>query len=116
MSNGDCTQLDRSRVRFTLLDAQDTTSDGVWIEVPGGYPRRTVHTSALESGASVDIMGSNANTKPANNVAGSIIATLTPNQLAANIDSSFRFIRASKTEGGSPAVSTVNLVCDRSGG
>lgn len=108
MANGDLLTLDQDYVEFKLLDAQATTLQGPWIEVLPACTVRSFMADAIESGASIQIQVSNAVTLPGA-VSGPSTVTLTPTVLAASGVEAYRWYSASKTQGGTPAASTVIL-------
>lgn len=114
MANGDILVLDRYKVSYLLTDAQSLTDNGVWVERPGGYSVVSVHSDAVETGGTIDIHGSNAVTKPSNATSGVVVATLSPSLLAAGaLATVYRWYKAKKTQGGTPAPSTIVVLFER---
>lgn len=105
-ANGDILFSQRSSLRILFLDAQSTSDSGVWLEVRGSL-NKTFTADALETGATVEIMCVNAKTKPLNATDGPILFTLTPTVLAGRDGSMFRYCKAKKTQGGTPAPSSI---------
>ena len=97
-----------------LLENQSATGSGPWIEIPAGMPNWTFAVDTgdtLEEGASdatVDIMVANDETRPATATDGEIALTLSlSNQAGATVTSGYRWCKAKKTEGSTPAAVTV---------
>jgi hypothetical protein len=116
MANGDIIQLDTNRFAVKLLDAQSATSSGVWVEVPARYNIRSFHSTALEEGAAdatVDIMVSNAATKPTDVTDDVITQTLNTTTQGATKTEAYRWVKAKKTAGTAPVATTVILEAAR---
>jgi len=105
-ANGDQLFSMRNQLRVLFLDAQSTSDSGVWFEVRGSL-HKAFSVDALETGAIAEIMCLNAKTKPANANDGPVAVTLTPAVLAGVVNQSFRYCKAKKTQGGTPAPSTL---------
>lgn len=117
MANGDIKMLDKDRFSVVLLDAQTASSNGIWVEVPPKYSVRSYHSTSLEEGASdatVDIMVSNAATKPADATDGEISKTLITSTQAWVVVDTFRWVKAKKTAGTTPIATTVILEAGKS--
>lgn len=106
MANGELILLDRRQLSARLLDAQSLTSTGIWVEARF-YPLKAIKADAIETGATIAIHGSNDESQPGTADTGVILATLTPSTLAMTDNHPWRWIKAHKIQGGSPAVSTV---------
>jgi hypothetical protein len=118
MANGDFIMFDIDRRSIKLLDAQSASHTGVWVEVPTHYNVRSFWATTLEEGASdatVDIMVSNAETKPADNTDGVISQTLNITTQAATKIEGYRWVKAKKTAGTTPVATTVILEAARQG-
>jgi hypothetical protein len=100
--------------RILFLDAQSTSASSPWMEVIECKKRAFV-ADALETSAKVEIMVSNATTRPTTATDGAIVATLTPSLLSVAADDSYRWWKCKKTEGGTPAASTVIMEADHVG-
>lgn len=103
-----------------LSDYQTTTTvESPWVEVPADCYIRTFWSSPLEEGASdatVDILVSNATTKP-DNVAytGAVTSQqLTTAAQAATKTEAYRWVKAKKTLGTTPVATTVTMTAMRS--
>lgn len=107
-ANGDILFSQRSSLRILFLDAQSTSDSGVWLEVRGSF-NKSFSVDALETGATAEIMCVNGKTKPANATDGPIMITLTPTVLAGTVNASFRYCKAKKAQGGTPAPSTLTM-------
>lgn len=113
--NGDITFLDLRQFRAKLLDGQSASANGVWVEVSPGLTNRSAESTSLEEGATdatIDIMVSNAEAKPADGTDGPIQATMTvASSLMATWVGGHRWVKAKKTQGTTPVATTVTLVC-----
>ena len=117
MANGDFITIDYDQIRVKLLDAQVAADNGVWVEIPGGYTVKTYWASNLEEGAAdatVDIMVSNAETKPADATDGTIDLAMTTSTMAGTKQNTYRWIKAKKATGTTPAATTIILIAGRS--
>ena len=118
MANGDLIFLGYDRYAAKLLDAQVASDNGKWIEVPPQYSVRSYHASNLEEGAAdatIDIMVSNALTKPTDVTDGIITATLSSIAQATTVIEAYRWVKAKKTAGTTPAGTTVIIESGRNG-
>lgn len=103
-----------------LSDYQSTTTiESPWVEVPANCYVRSFWSSPLEEGASdatVDILVSNATTKPDNvSYTGSVTSQqLTTATQAATKTESYRWVKAKKTLGTTPVATTVTMTALRS--
>lgn len=113
MANGDVIMLDVHRTAYKLLDAQSADSNGVWVEIPAWFNIRTYWADAAEASAALQIMVSNAETKPADGDDGVVSTTLSASTLGAALVEGFRWVKCKKTAGGTPAPSTVIVECAR---
>lgn len=107
-------QLEQSNV------ATDFQTPGVfhspWVEIPAGMVFRTFWSSDLEEGATdavIDIMVSNAETKPAYETDGYILSSFTAPSVGTSDTDSFRWVKVKKTSGTTPIPTTVILEAGR---
>lgn len=112
MANGDILLLDVEAFRVKFLDAEVNTGTGVWVETRQ-YLEKTFHAGAIETGGQVEIMARNDETKPTDATDGPVLLTLTPAVLAGVDSNPWRWIKAKKTEGGTPAATTVIMEAKR---
>lgn len=111
MANGDYSVngLDQHRTSIILLDAQSAASDGVWVEIPAWFNVRSYWCDITAEGSGspkVDIMVSNAQTKPSNATDGAIVRSLTVATNVGGATEAYRWVKAKKTVGGTPAATT----------
>jgi len=110
MANGDFILMDVGRWSIKLLDAQVASHTGVWVEIPPKFSIRSFWTdlTAETSTATIDIMVSNAVAKPADATDGPVARTLTGTATGAagtGVEA-YRWVKAKKTAGGTPAASS----------
>jgi hypothetical protein len=119
MANGDfaLNGLDPHRWAIKLLDGQSASHTGVWVEVPAWFNIRSFWTNitAETSGSpTIEIMISNASTKPADATDGALaFAALTPALPAATAVMAYRWVKAKKTAGGTPVATDVIMEAAR---
>lgn len=114
MANGDIIIMDQHRYAWKLLDAQSTSASSPWVECPAWFNIRSFWCDALETGATCDIMVSNALTQPASATDGpTAITQMTPTVLGGTTVHSYRWIKAKKVQGGTPAATTCIVECAR---
>lgn len=111
MANGDFSLngLDPHRWSVKLLDAQVASHTGVWVEIPAWFNIRSFWTDiTAEAGGTpkVDIMVSNAATKPSDATDDAIARSLTPASNTGTATESYRWVKAKKTQGSTPAATT----------
>ena len=114
MANGDILALDHLHIRVMFLDGQTTTASSPWIEIPARYNIRSFWADTLEEGATdatIDIEISNKNTIPSGT--GDVSVQLTNTAKSATQDEAYRWVRATKTQGTTPAATTVILEAGR---
>lgn len=115
MANGDVLELDYHRMRVKLLDGEiNTTTTQDWVEIPARYNMRSFWADVLEEGATdavVDIMVSNKETKPTADDDVSVQLTVTAK--SATQEESYRWVRAKKTQGTTPAATDVIMEASR---
>lgn len=105
-ANGDVLLSSGSDLRIKYLDAQSASDDGVYVELHQVL-HKTFHVDAIETGGTIEIKCRDDATKPANSLTGPILFTLTPTVLAGVDKNSWRWCKAEKTAGGTPAPSTL---------
>lgn len=111
MANGDFSVngLDQHRYSILLLDAQSASDNGVWVEIPTWFNVRSFWcdiTAEVSGSPTIQIMVSNAVTKPTNATDGVVARTLTPAAPAGVGVEGYRWVKAKKTAGGTPAAVT----------
>jgi hypothetical protein len=106
VANGDKITAGAYLLTAKLLDAQSASHSGVWIDVMN-HPDKSFHADAIETGGTVEIMVRNDEFMPLGATNGPVALTLTPTVLLANDPIPFRWVKAKKTAGGTPAPSTV---------
>jgi hypothetical protein len=100
-----------------LLDGQVASHTGVWVEIPAWMNVRsfwTDLTTETSGTPKVDIMVSNAATKPSDATDDAVVRSLTP---AANTGAgieSYRWVKAKKTAGGTPVATMCIVEASRS--
>jgi hypothetical protein len=113
MANGDFVNFDSHRFAVKLLDGQVASDDGVWVEVPPQWSVRSFWcdiTAEASGTPKCDIYVSNALTKPANSTNGVLLVSLTPAAPYSTQIVAYRWTKAKKTAGGTPAA--VNCVLE----
>lgn len=78
-----------------LIDDAEATADGVWLDV-GRYAKASIQIAGITT-ATVDIRGSNAEAKPADNTHGTIIGSAVTADTFASVDPLPRWIKARVT-------------------
>ena len=114
MANGTYLSNFGTTESILFLDAQAASASSPWMEVIE-CRKRTFIADALEVGAQVDIMVSNATSRPATATDGAIVNTLIPATLALPVDDAYRWFKCKKTAGGAPAATTVIMEAEHVG-
>lgn len=105
MSNGQIIDLSFNAMTAVLLDAQVSSSSGVWIS-GWSVHEKTFVVLGLEAGGSIAIHVHGQFTKPDDAVSGAIIQTIMANNAVVDRNR-FRWIKAVKVSGGTPTATSV---------
>ncbi|MCH7557716.1 MAG: hypothetical protein IIB56_09710 [Planctomycetes bacterium] len=107
MASGDVLMQDFEGFRVLFLDAADAASDGVWFATKD-YRSKSFSIDpavAMESGGTAEVHVLNADSPPANSVAGSSIAlTLTPTVKSGVVNDHWDYMKVKRAVGGSPTL------------
>lgn len=114
MGNGRIISDCPDALNVALLDAQSASASGPWVEVDGKFNHWSFtikNGDTFEEGATdatVDIMVSNDESKPAASSDGTIALTLSLSSTAGSIASgSYKYVKAKKTAGTTPVAVTI---------
>lgn len=108
MANGDQFTSNAFGLGYKLLDAQSATITTAPYVDCRSIGLKTIEVDGAESGSTINIEGRNDDTQPGTGTAGAIVGTVagTGNPVKIEMQFSYRWIRASKTQGGSPTATT----------
>lgn len=116
MANGDILAWDQHRIAYKLLDGQSASDNGKWVEIPSWFNIRsfwTNITTEVSGSPKVDIMVSNATTKPTDNTDDAVARSLTAATNVGSANEAYRWVKAKKTAGGTPAATDCIVECAR---